>query len=122
MDKGCFLVTAIAACGWSAINTVRAAEAAAGKAVFKSQCSICHSAQQGRNQVGPSLFGVVGRRTGQAPGFYYSAANKNSGLAWDIPRSPQNPELSGAMIRKPSDTLSQYTRQFRGTSSRKNVK
>lgn len=65
----------------------RAAEAGgdaqAGGAVFKSQCSICHAVQSGRNLNGPSLFGVVGRPAGQAPGFAYSAANKSSGLTWD---------------------------------------
>ena len=33
--------------------------------------------------VGPSLFGVVGREAGSAPGFKYSAANKGSGVMWD---------------------------------------
>ena len=55
----------------------------AGEAVFKSQCGICHSVQPGRNQVGPSLAGIVGRKAGQVPGFHYSPANKNSGLTWD---------------------------------------
>lgn len=65
MDKECFfVVTIVAVCGLSAANTARAAEVAAGKAVFRSQCSICHSVQQGRNEVGPSLFGVVGRHSG----------------------------------------------------------
>jgi cytochrome c len=64
-------------------GSARAADATAGAAVFKSQCSICHSVQAGRNQVGPSLAGIVGRPAGQVPGFHYSPANKNSGLTWD---------------------------------------
>ena len=60
-----------------------AADATAGQAVFKSQCSICHSVQPGRNMIGPSLAGVVGRKAGQEPGFHYSAANKASGETWD---------------------------------------
>lgn len=51
--------------------------------VFKSQCTACHSNQPGKNIVGPSLYGVVGRKAGQIPGFYYSEANKSSGLTWD---------------------------------------
>jgi cytochrome c len=35
-----------------------AQDAAAGARVFRSQCSICHSPQPGRNIIGPSLFGV----------------------------------------------------------------
>jgi cytochrome c len=68
-------------------NTVargaQAADPAAGEAVFKSQCSICHSVQPGRNQVGPSLAGIAGRPAGQVANFHYSPANKNSGLTWD---------------------------------------
>jgi cytochrome c len=61
----------------------RAQDAAAGAAVFKTQCNVCRSAVEGKNMVGPSLFGVVGRQAGQIPGFHYSPANKDSGLTWD---------------------------------------
>jgi cytochrome c len=53
----------------------------AGKAIF-NQCMTCHSAKAGENKVGPSLHGIIGRHSGIAPGFKYSAANKNSGLVW----------------------------------------
>ena len=33
--------------------------------------------------VGPSLFGIVGRKAGTIAGFHYSPANKDSGLTWD---------------------------------------
>ncbi len=61
----------------------RAQDADAGERVFRSQCSICHSAQPGRTVIGPSLFGVVGRHSGSVPGFHYSEANRQSGLTWD---------------------------------------
>ncbi len=67
----------------SAASPVRAADPAAGKLVFNSYCSICHSVQPGKNMVGPSLFGVVGRQTGSVPGFHYSPANQNAHLTWD---------------------------------------
>jgi cytochrome c len=60
-----------------------AADPVAGKAVFSSVCSICHSVQVGKNGIGPSLFGVVGRKTGSVPGFHYSPANQNANLTWD---------------------------------------
>lgn len=60
-----------------------AQDASAGERVFRSQCSICHSAQPGRTIIGPSLFGVVGRHSGSVPGFSYSEANRRSGLTWD---------------------------------------
>ncbi len=61
-----------------------AADAEAGRAVFKSQCSTCHSPVQGKNAVGPSLFGIVGRTSGKVEGFHYSEANKAAGLTWDV--------------------------------------
>ncbi len=64
--------------------TARAQDAAAGKRVFESQCSICHSPRPGQNIVGPSLFGVVGRHSGSVPRFRYSAANRRSGLTWNV--------------------------------------
>ncbi len=67
----------------STASPVRAADPAAGKSVFNSYCSICHSNQPGKNMVGPSLFGVVGRQTGSVPGFHYSPANQNAHLTWD---------------------------------------
>ena len=64
-------------------SSARAADPVAGKAVFSSYCSICHSVQPGKNMVGPSLFGVVGRKTGTVPGFHYSPANLSANLTWD---------------------------------------
>ena len=62
----------------------QAQDVAAGERVFKASCGICHSPQPGRNLVGPSLFKVVGRQSGQIPDFHYSDANKNSGLTWNV--------------------------------------
>jgi cytochrome c len=78
------LLLAILAGGvWNMAGSAAAQDAAAGKAVFQSQCGVCHSVQAGRNLVGPSLFGIVGRPAGQVPGFHYSPANKSSALTWD---------------------------------------
>jgi cytochrome c len=61
----------------------RAADADNGQAVFKTQCGICHSVVRDKNMVGPSLFEIVGRKSGSVEGFHYSAANKNAGITWD---------------------------------------
>ena len=60
-----------------------AADPAAGEKVFKTQCALCHTVEPGKNKIGPSLFGVVGRKAGTVPGFHYSSANQNSGITWD---------------------------------------
>lgn len=46
-------------------------DAAAGKDVFK-ECMACHTVEAGKNKVGPSLAGVVGRKAGAIEGFKYS--------------------------------------------------
>lgn len=69
--------------GIAAAGRAGAQDAAAGAATFKSQCAICHAVAPDKNQVGPSLFGIVGRPAGISPGYRYSAATRNSGLTWD---------------------------------------
>ncbi|MBV9533516.1 MAG: cytochrome c family protein [Bradyrhizobium sp.] len=59
-----------------------AQDAAAGKTVF-NKCLPCHSIGAGaKNKVGPELNGIDGRKSGTAPDFNYSEANKNSGITW----------------------------------------
>ena len=72
----------LAAIGVAAVSGARAQDVSAGRQVFQSQCSICHSPRPGRNIFGPSLFGVVGRHSGMIPNFTYSQANRRSGLTW----------------------------------------
>jgi glucose/arabinose dehydrogenase/cytochrome c2 len=61
------------------------ADAGAGKALFRAQCALCHSAEPGDNggAQGPNLNGVFGRHSASNPQFGYTAALKASGLTWD---------------------------------------
>jgi cytochrome c len=63
--------------------SAQAGDATVGKSVFRSQCGICHSPSEGKNVVGPSLFGVVGRQTASVTGFRYSEGNQKANLKWD---------------------------------------
>jgi len=60
-------------------------DAEAGKRVF-AVCRSCHSAEEGRNGLGPSLAGLGGRQAGSIEGFTYSDAVKASGVTW----TPEN--------------------------------
>src|ERR1700761_1000532 len=65
-----------------------AGDAGAGAKIFE-QCGACHSAKQGENVVGPSLYGVIGRPAGSVDGFDYSKAMTEAakkGLSW----TPEN--------------------------------
>ena len=48
-----------------------------------NQCTACHSAEPGKNGIGPSLAGVFGTKAGDVAGYDFSDAMKNSGLTWD---------------------------------------
>jgi cytochrome c len=54
---------------------------AQGQKAFQ-ECAACHATTQDKNGVGPSLFGVVGRKAGSLSGFNYSSAVKSSKLTW----------------------------------------
>lgn len=71
----CFLIAASSA-AWAA------GDAAAGQQVF-ARCAACHSTKPGENKIGPSLAGVVGRKSGSEPGFNYSPALKAANITWD---------------------------------------
>lgn len=62
-----------------------AQDAAKGEVVFK-QCMTCHRiGPDAKNAVGPVLTGIIGRQSGTATGFAYSALNKaagDNGLVW----------------------------------------
>jgi cytochrome c2 len=59
-------------------------DAARGEKYFED-CASCHALASGQNGVGPSLFGVVGRKAGTLDDYRYSPALKRSGIVW----SPQ---------------------------------
>ena len=56
-----------------------------GKQIFK-KCAACHSVADKTNRVGPSLFGVVGRKVASVANFNYSDSMKEygaTGAVWD---------------------------------------
>ena len=58
------------------------ADAKHGEKLFE-ECRACHAIERGVNGVGPSLYGVFGRRAGTLDDFRYSPALKKSGITWN---------------------------------------
>ncbi len=58
-----------------------AATADEGAKVFR-KCAACHKLEEGKNAVGPHLWGVVGRDVASVDGFKYSDATAGFGGAW----------------------------------------
>lgn len=55
-----------------------------GAALFKQQCSACHTLDPSAPaRQGPTLAGVVGRKPGTVPGFHYSPGFANADFVWD---------------------------------------
>ncbi|MET0970401.1 MAG: cytochrome c family protein [Tardiphaga sp.] len=78
-----FLGAAVLFAAACAPSFVRAQDVAAGKSSF-NKCLACHAiGENAKNKVGPELNGLNGRKSGSAPGYSYSDANKNSGITWD---------------------------------------
>ena len=91
----------------------RAGDAAAGKTQFQRQCATCHiDTAEGARRLGPSLFGVVGRKTGAVDGFRYTEANKNAGWVW-------TPEKLDEYLKNPRAVIPGTNMAFAGVRSDK---
>lgn len=57
-----------------------------GRAVFASQCGICHANTRDTVILGPPLYGVMGRKAGSIAGFAYSSTMRTAGFTWTADR------------------------------------
>ena len=77
---GAIVGTAIVAAG----PAFAEGDAAKGQRVFNTQCRTCHKVEKDASSpVGPSLYGLFGRKSGTLAGFQYSDAMKNAAITWD---------------------------------------
>lgn len=112
MTKTVFAIAAAISVGVLSAPAMAAGDAAKGAIVF-NQCKVCHVVDKGVNRVGPSLWGVVGRKSGSIVGYNYSKANKESGLIWTVAQldtyleAPQKvvkgTKMAFAGLKKPED-------------------
>ena len=60
-------------------------DVANGEKVYK-KCKACHATEAGKNKVGPTLAGLIGRQAGTMDGFKFSKAMiayGEGGIVWD---------------------------------------
>ena len=76
------LTLAVGALVAIAAGPCTAADVEAGKVTFK-KCALCHTTEPGKNKLGPSLLGVVGRKSATLENFNYSEAMKKFDHTWD---------------------------------------
>jgi cytochrome c len=102
----------------------------AGETSFK-KCLACHDiGPNAKTKIGPELNGLDGRKSGSAPSFPYSDANKNSGITWSEQTFKQYIKDPRAMIpgtkmifpgikdEKEADNLWAYIKQFKADGSK----
>src|SRR3954464_11389282 len=58
-------------------------DVASGRLVFR-KCQACHSLEPGKNGLGPSLSGIIGKKASSVTNYNYSPAMKSSSLTWDV--------------------------------------
>ena len=83
MARGGLTVVATLAALVAALPAWADGDASAGKTLFSQKCGLCHAPVEGQNKIGPSLWGVVGRKAGTLPTYTYSDAMKNANRTWD---------------------------------------
>jgi cytochrome c len=83
-----------------------------GAKVFK-KCTACHSiAQGGGNKIGPTLWGVLGRKAGSISDYKYSKAMAAHGKTWSFD------EMNNFLI-KPKDWIKGTKMSFAGLKNAK---
>lgn len=60
-----------------------AASAADGADIFSNNCAVCHSTDPGTNKLGPSLAGILGRKSAALEDYSYSPAMAKLNATWD---------------------------------------
>ena len=84
-------------------------DSAAGRQAYR-KCLSCHSLEAGRNMIGPTLAGIIGRKAGAEPGFNYSPAMKQANITW-------TPQTLAAYLTDPQKSMPGNRMPFPGLKS-----
>lgn len=81
MDKN-FVIASLVLAGAALLGHVPAEAAPAARPRAFAACAMCHKVQPDAHGLGPSLWGIAGRKAGSMPGFNYSPAMKKAPIKW----------------------------------------
>ena len=81
--SGSFHLALALACCVASGTALAAGDPAAGKTLFATRCSGCHSPDAGVNKIGPSLHDIVGQPSAKVANFNFSPAMQNAHKVWD---------------------------------------
>ena len=102
---------------WPSSPAALAQDVAAGKTSF-NKCLACHAIGEGaKNKVGPELNGLDGRKSGTAPDYSYSDANKNSGITWNEAEFKEYIKDPEGQDSRHQDVLRRHQERKRGQRS-----
>jgi cytochrome c len=62
-------------------NALAAGDAEKGKRAF-NKCKACHALEAGKKRIGPTLYGMFGRKAGADKDYSYSSGMKTSNITW----------------------------------------
>jgi cytochrome c len=102
-------VSALASAVLLELTSVVPAKAAnEGEAAFNNHCRTCHSTKKGDNRLGPSLYGIFGKKAGTVPGYTnYSQSLAGSGITWTESTLDKYIEDPEALV--PNNNMKPYT-------------
>ena len=88
-------------------------DATKGERVFK-KCSSCHAIEEGKRKLGPSLYGIMGRKSGSVEGFKYSKPMVSADLVW-------NEETLAGFLANPKKYMKGTKMAFPGIKKEKDL-
>jgi cytochrome c2 len=83
------------------------ASAKSDTSLFKRYCSVCHSVEEGKNKIGPSLANIVGQHSASVQSFSYSDPMRKLGVVW-------TPENLNTYLTNPAELVPGTSMAFPG--------